>query len=258
MGRAGTAARSGGAIGGTVFRNRKEQQEYENQVAQEYLRQVPLGPPAAQPTLPASPAPTSTSPQPLYGMPPTSPPQNAPFNSVNAAQMTSPNVVNLAVPLTWQPGQLLQFNSPNGITMQVEVPLGVPPGGQFIVAVVRFNHQFSRISGSCVVQVVRTAVSYSQYRTGFWVVYESVTQRHLLLINTLHYLCVALGARPRRLHSASSGSSAMASMQPSLVQLSVTVPAGVQSGQIIQFQAPNGQMVQVPVPAGVPPGGQFG
>jgi|AntRauMFilla1563_2_1112583.scaffolds.fasta_scaffold177535_1 hypothetical protein len=52
----------------------------------------------------------------------------------------------------------------------------------------------------------------------------------------------------------------MASVHPpqDLVQLPLTVPAGAQPGQVIQFQAPNGQMLQVQVPAGAPPGGQFG
>jgi hypothetical protein len=41
------------------------------------------------------------------------------------------------------------------------------------------------------------------------------------------------------------------------VQMTVTLPAGVQAGQQMQVQAPNGQMVTVAAPEGVPEGGQF-
>lgn len=44
---------------------------------------------------------------------------------------------------------------------------------------------------------------------------------------------------------------------PAPVQMTVTLPAGVQAGQQMQVQAPNGQMVMVAAPEGVPEGGQF-
>jgi hypothetical protein len=42
-----------------------------------------------------------------------------------------------------------------------------------------------------------------------------------------------------------------------MVKMQVTLPPGVVAGQVIQLKAPSGQTVQVAVPQGVPPGGQF-
>lgn len=61
------------------------------------------------------------------------------------------------------------------------------------------------------------------------------------------------------LKTASAGSQPAALMPAAgvPVQMTVTLPPGVQAGQQLQVQAPSGQMVNVTVPEGVPEGGQF-